>query len=241
MLSALVADEARKYGVDFEQHDDRYARTAEWLEIVDGMWKENGFSFNGKYYRVEDGTLAPKPISRPRPVIYAGGESEAAKNLIAHDAMPTCCMAIRRIGFARNFRYAVAPRKTQLATDAYGVAAYVIVRSTEEEAQKELARITNVKTSAAGFDNYQQWLSGTKLEGRCRSRNIPFPTGITFGLVGTPDQVAATIAEFEKAGVDLLLLQCSPQLEEMERFSPKSLPKQNPSEVSGKTISIVWR
>jgi len=32
-----VADEAKKYGVQFEQHDDRYARTAEWLEVVDGM------------------------------------------------------------------------------------------------------------------------------------------------------------------------------------------------------------
>jgi len=39
------------------------------------------------------------------------------------------------------------------------------------------------------------------------------------GLVGTPEQVAERIAEFEDAGVDLLLLQFSPQLEEMERFS----------------------
>jgi FMNH2-dependent dimethyl sulfone monooxygenase len=38
-------------------------------------------------------------------------------------------------------------------------------------------------------------------------------------LVGTPEQVANRIAEFEAAGVDLVLLQCSPQLEEMERFA----------------------
>ena len=31
--------------------------------------------------------------------------------------------------------------------------------------------------------------------------------------------IAERIAEFEAAGVDLLLLQCSPQLEEMERFA----------------------
>src|SRR5258707_15582337 len=83
VVSSWWADEAKKYGVQFEQHDDRYARTAEWLEVVDGMWKQDGFSFSGKYYRVEGGTLAPKPITKPRPVIYAGGESEAAKNLIA--------------------------------------------------------------------------------------------------------------------------------------------------------------
>jgi FMNH2-dependent dimethyl sulfone monooxygenase len=37
--------------------------------------------------------------------------------------------------------------------------------------------------------------------------------------VGTPEQVAERVAEFEDAGADLLLLQFSPQLEEMERFS----------------------
>jgi FMNH2-dependent dimethyl sulfone monooxygenase len=37
--------------------------------------------------------------------------------------------------------------------------------------------------------------------------------------VGTPQQVADRIGEFERAGVDLLLLQFSPQMEEMERFS----------------------
>jgi FMNH2-dependent dimethyl sulfone monooxygenase len=39
------------------------------------------------------------------------------------------------------------------------------------------------------------------------------------GLTGTPDQVAERVAAFDAVGVDFLLLQCSPQLEEMERFS----------------------
>ena len=43
--------------------------------------------------------------------------------------------------------------------------------------------------------------------------------GLRPGLVGTPEQVSARVEEFEAAGVDLLLLQCSPQFEEMERFA----------------------
>ena len=43
--------------------------------------------------------------------------------------------------------------------------------------------------------------------------------GLRAGLVGTPDAVAARVAEFEEAGADLLLLQFSPQYEEMERFA----------------------
>ena len=52
----------------------------------------------------------------------------------------------------------------------YGVAGYSIVRNTEAEAKAELARITDVKQSAAGYHNYQQWLAGTQLEQRVRSK-----------------------------------------------------------------------
>ena len=38
VVSSWWAEEAKKYGVQFEQHDDRYARTAEWLEVVDGVY-----------------------------------------------------------------------------------------------------------------------------------------------------------------------------------------------------------
>jgi len=43
--------------------------------------------------------------------------------------------------------------------------------------------------------------------------------GLRSGLVGTAEQVSERVAAFEKAGVDLLLLQFSPQIEEMERFA----------------------
>jgi len=75
----VVADEAKKCGLHFETHDDRYARTSEWLDVVDGIWKQDHFSFSGNYYKVEDSLMQPNR-SVTAAVIYAGGESEAAKN-----------------------------------------------------------------------------------------------------------------------------------------------------------------
>ncbi len=43
--------------------------------------------------------------------------------------------------------------------------------------------------------------------------------GLRPALVGTPEQLREKIGEYEDAGLDLLLLQMSPQAEEMERFS----------------------
>jgi FMNH2-dependent dimethyl sulfone monooxygenase len=83
VVSSWWADEAKMYGVGFDKHDERYARTAEWLEVLDLAWSRKRFRYSGKYYRVEDTVLEPKPLSYPRPTIYAGGESEAAKQMIA--------------------------------------------------------------------------------------------------------------------------------------------------------------
>jgi dimethylsulfone monooxygenase len=38
-------------------------------------------------------------------------------------------------------------------------------------------------------------------------------------LIGTPDQITERLRAYEQAGVDLMLLQFSPQREEMARFS----------------------
>ena len=221
VVSSWWQDEAKKYGVHFEQHDDRYARTAEWLHIVDNLWKQDHFSFTGKFYRVEDSILQPKPLSKPRPFLYAGGESEAAKELIAsqcdgyvmHGDEPEAIG--RRINDlrARRERLGLPPMK-------FGVAAYSIVRNSEQEVRAEIARITDVNGSAAGYKNYQQWLAGTQLEKQVSLEDYSVSNrGLRSGLTGTPDQVAERVAAFEAVGVDFLLLQCSPQLEEMERFS----------------------
>lgn len=102
----------------------------------------------------------------------------------------------------------------------FGMAAYAIVRDTEDEAQAEVERITTLDETAPGFANFDQWLSGTQLERELKIKEYSVSNrGLRPGLVGTPDQVRARIDEFAAAGVDLLLLQMSPQLEEMERFA----------------------
>lgn len=221
VVSSWWAEEAKMYGVHFEQHDDRYARTSEWLDVVDGLWKQPRFSYAGKYYSVANTVLEPKPIARPRPCLYAGGESEAAKELIAakcdaylmHGDPPERVAAKVADLRARRAKHDLPPMR-------FGVAGYAIVRETEREAQDELARITNVQSSAAGFANYQQWLSGTQLEQAMSIQEYSVSNrGLRSGLVGTPEQVQEQLDRFSRAGVDLVLLQMSPQLEEMERFA----------------------
>ena len=229
VVSSWWADEATKYGLHFDQHDDRYARTNEWLDVLNGCWStenEQGvtFSYEGRYYRVEENVLSPKPVRKPRPTLYAGGESDTAKNLIAakcdaylmHGDSPATVG--RKIADMRERRErAVSESGSEMV---FGVAGYAIVRDTAEAAQREVIRITDVQQSAQGYKNYQQWIAGSKLEQKVSLEDYSVSNrGLRSGLVGTPDQVKAQIASFEETGCDLVLLQMSPQLEEMERFA----------------------
>jgi FMNH2-dependent dimethyl sulfone monooxygenase len=234
VVSSWWAEEARKYGVTFEQHDDRYARTREWLDVLDGTWKQEHFSYSGKYYRVEDNVLEPKPVSQPRPTLYAGGESPAAKELIAEkcDAYLMHGDPPERVGEKikdlreRRAKYNLPPLK-------YGVAGYAVVRETQREAGDEVRRITDVQQSAAGYANYQEWLAGTQLEQRVSLEDYSVSNrGLRSGLVGTAEQVAERLAEFEKVGVDLVLLQFSPQMEEMDQFAKTIIKRESPRSAS---------
>jgi dimethylsulfone monooxygenase len=221
VVSSWWADEATKYGVKFDTHDDRYARTAEWLEVVNGCWSEQHFSYSGSYYSVEDNVLAPKPVRQPRPTLYAGGESEKAKNLIA----AKCDAYLMHGDPPENVGKKIADMRQRrerlgLPPMIFGVAGYAIVRDSGAEAQREVARITDVQQSARGYANYQQWITGSKLEQEISLEDYSVSNrGLRSGLVGTPEQVRERLDAFEEAGVDLVLLQSSPQREEMERFA----------------------
>ncbi len=234
VVSSWWADEARRFGIQFDEHDDRYARTEEWLHVLNGVWTEETFSFRGKYYSVDETVAEPKPVRKPRPPIYAGGESEAAKRLITR----ACDAYVTHGDPASRVAPKVADVQERRAAEGlepmlYGMAAYAIVRDTEDEAQRELGRITNVDPGSPGYGNYQDWISHTRLEQQVSLEDYSVSNrGLRAGLVGTAEQVAGKILELEAVGVGLLLLQFSPQLEEMERFADQVMPLVNHAGVS---------
>jgi len=230
VVSAWWAEESRQYGGAWVEHDERYARTAEFIAILKGMWTRSEFTLDGRFYEIKNARLHPKPVQKPWPTLYAGGESEAARELIARDCDaylmhgdPPEALAPKIEDMrARRARHPEAPPLR------FGVAAYGIVRPTEAEVKKEVARITDVRSSARGYASYQDFVKGSQLGTDISLEDYSVSNrGLRTGLVGTPEQVAARVRELERIGVDLVLLQCSPQREEMERFSTEIFPLVN--------------
>ncbi|MRX72104.1 LLM class flavin-dependent oxidoreductase [Bacillus lacus] len=227
VVSAWWEEEARQYGGIFTEHDERYDRTEEFLEVLKGLWSaQNPFDHEGKFYQLENTNLYPKPVQSPNPVIYAGGESPRGKEAIAKhgDAY------VMHGGTVEEIQKKIAGMKElrkQFSTkpfQSFGMAGYVICRDTEEEAQEELKRITTLKESSA-YAGFKDFTTKSQLEQRIQLYDYSVSNrGLRPNLIGTPEVIAERILQYEHAGLDLLLLQFSPQLEEMENFSQKVMP-----------------
>jgi FMNH2-dependent dimethyl sulfone monooxygenase len=237
VVSSWWAEEARQYGMPFDQHDARYTRSEEWLTVLKRLLTEEEVSHQGEHYTLTGTRLEPKP-QNPVP-IYMGGESPTAKALISHasDAYlmhgdPPEVIATK-IADLRARREAAG-----LPPLRFGMAAYVICRDTVEEAQAERSRITNVQASPAAYASYQDFVRGSQLESAVSLEEYSVSNrGLRPELVGTPEQIASRIREYEQVGLDLLLIQFSPQREEMRRFGQQVIGPHFTAEHARETVS----
>lgn len=219
VVSSWWKDEATQYGAPFDVHDARYARTEEWLGVLRRLLTEDTVTHHGPLYSFEGAILEPKPAAPP--TVYMGGESPKAKEIISthgdayvmHGDPPDVIAAKVDDLSKRRAARGLPPMR-------FGVSGYVICRDTEPEAQAELDRILDVRSSPDAYASYQDFVSGSHLESEVSLQEYSVSNrGLRANLIGTPEQIIDRIRAYEQAGVDLMLLQFSPQHEEMARFS----------------------
>ncbi len=217
VVSSWWQDEARQYGAPFDVHDARYARTDEWLEVLQRLLTEPEVTHRGALYDLQGCVMEPKPSALP--TVYMGGESPKAKEVISRRGTGYVMHGDPPEVIAGKVRDMGARAAEHGRAFTYGVSGYVIVRDTEEQAEAELARVLDVQSDPAAYASYQDFLAGSQLESQVSLEEYSVSNrGLRAGLVGTPEQVTERIRAYEAAGVDLLLLQFSPQREEMARF-----------------------
>jgi len=218
VVSSWWKDEASQYGAPFDVHDARYARTQEWLDVIGQLLTEQTVTHSGSLYQLEGTVLEPKPSRSP--VVYMGGESPKAKQVIAaqadayvmHGDAPEVIAA--KVAELSALREQVGRPQLQ-----FGVSGYVICRDSDAEVKAELDRILNVRSSPEAYASYQDFVEGSQLESQVSLEEYSVSNrGLRSGLIGTPAQIIDRIQAYADAGVDLLLLQFSPQREEMARF-----------------------
>ena len=223
------AGEQRRFG-DHLGHDERYARTDEFLAIVRGCWSGEPFDFHGDHYEIEGATtrIAPDPL----PEIYFGGASGAAEEVAAKRAdvyltwgEPPDLVAPR---VERVKKLAAAEGRDV----RFGIRLHVISRDTAGEAWAETERVLaqmdddvialaqqGLEKSESVGQQRMRALHGGSRESLVVAPNLWAGIGLVRGgagtaLVGSHDEVAERIAEYHALGFDEFILSGHPHVEE---------------------------
>lgn len=222
LVSAWWKDEMQMYVGEWLDHTTRYRRSAEFIDVMRGVWTENRFSYEGEFYKITNTALAPKPGQHGGVPIFAGGESDEGRDMIASRCDSYLMHGDSVENVARNVKDMNA-RRAKLGEGkhplSYGMASYMIVRDSEEEAREEVKRITSIQEGTAAYDSYEAFLKNSQLRTKISLEDYSVSNrGLRPNLVGTPEQILERLRAYEDAGLELILVQCSPMLEEVERI-----------------------
>lgn len=232
IVSGWFKGEFDAIGEAWPEHDERYVRSEEFIRSLKGIWSQDHFNFDGKYYQFKDYTLKPKPLQQPHIEVFQGGSSRAARDMASRvsdwyltngnnlEGIKEQVIDIREKAKANNHQVKI------------GVNAFVIVRDTEEEAQAVLQEIIDhanpEAVNAFGDATRQAGAASPEGEGNWAKSTfedlVQYNDGFKANLIGTPQQVAERIVALKQVGVDLILTGFLHFIEEVEYFGEKVVP-----------------
>jgi F420-dependent oxidoreductase-like protein len=183
--------EHRAYGFEFyDRMGTRLDVMQEQAEIVARSFEDGPFSFEGKHYRVENLDALPKPLQRPRPPIVMGGSGAPRGMAIAArwaDEYNTVFVGPEEAGTRREkWVQAWADAGRDPGALVFSVMSTVLVGADEAEVQERARRLAERR----GVD-VDSMLPGLRAS----------------GVVGTIEEAAERLREYEAAGVQRFMLQ----------------------------------
>ena len=208
------------YGIDKLEHDTRYVRSAEFIEVLRGAWSQRPFSYAGKYYQADQLELDPPP-GHPL-MVFQGGQSDAAITMAAQHSdwmflnggdEDDICQTIDRVSEAcrktgRRVRFAMYAAPLCRATDA-DAWAEIDARLARVDENLVTARKQRLAGGATGMWSKQDPLS-----------MLDSNEGYAARLIGSPDTVWQRIERLHELGIDMLHLDLRDQL-----FNTEVLPQ----------------
>jgi F420-dependent oxidoreductase-like protein len=204
--------EHRSHGIPFPPAPERFEMLEEQLEIVHGLWSEDVFSFEGRYYALEGCRFLPKPVQRPHPPIVVGGKGgPRLARLVARWADE-----FNRVGGTPDELRASIERVTDAldrqgrdrASVAMSFMTWVFVGRTDDEWRHRADRARRMDPTAGSLEEYLADIS----------RDC---------IVGTVEQAIDRMNEYAAAGVQRFVLnhELFDDLQQIELLGQEIIPK----------------
>lgn len=237
------SDEEQRRDGDFLDHDARYARTDEYLEVMRRTWTaDRPFDHEGALYRYQKAFSEVRPLQKPHIPIYFGGASEAALRVAGRHAdayalwgepLDEARQLIRGVrseaaSHGRSIRFSVSFRPILAETEAaaWARADHILAETRRLRVQAGFARggphqsegarrLLNAADRGDVVDE-RLWTAVARESG-ARSNST--------ALVGTPEQVAQALLRYVDLGVGTLLIRGFDPLEDAVDYGRELIPR----------------
>ena len=223
--------------------ENRYNRSREVIEILKQAWTKEEINFTGDFYNLKLPTNPVKPYQIGGPLLYFGGYSPPALELCAEHCdvylmWPETEDNLR--GLMENMSEKAA--KFNRSVD-FGLRVHVVVRETEEEANKYAESIISKLDLEMGRELRDRSLDaksyGVSLQEKMRDKSSPdgyiepnlwtgigkARSGCGAALVGNPDQIIEKLNRYMEMGIRSFILSGYPHIDECNRFAELVLPR----------------
>jgi len=224
---------------DFLDHDARYRRTDEYLEVLRRTWtSDRPFDFEGEFYRVRGAFSEVKPLQRPAIPIYFGGASGpaltvGARHCDVYALWGEPVAAIRRSiaevraaappGRAPRFSVSVRPILGATEDKAWARARHILERIVELRAGAQ----TPARPQSIGSQRLLELAGRGEVHDKRLWTAIAAATGAagsTTALVGTAQQVAESLLDYYDAGATTVLIRGFDPLQDATEFGRELVP-----------------
>ncbi|MCA9858542.1 MAG: LLM class flavin-dependent oxidoreductase [Thermomicrobiales bacterium] len=184
--------EFARLGMTLPPVPERQAALAEYVQIVNGVYGDEPFSFTGETFSTSEAHISPRPVQQPRPpLVIAGGGKQVTLRQVA------------RYADACNFG---ASSNTGSVKGLDSVAqSYAVLRQHCDEIGRPYEEI--LRTHFTGWF----FIAENERDVQAKKEKY-FPNGLTreqeyTRIFGTPDQIVSYCAELIDAGVQYFVMQ----------------------------------
>jgi FMNH2-dependent dimethyl sulfone monooxygenase len=205
--------EHQMYGEWIETSEARYQRMHEFIQVMKGLWTQDDFTFHGKFYQIEHGSMPTRSVRAPYPPIYAASRVDEGMNVVSQECdtwfvnydkeRQNYAQSLERIEHEISL---MDERVKSLGKKMnYGINAIVIIGDTDAEAEAKADEHVRVVQTDPSIT------VGT--------------SGVGAALIGTPKTIVERMRRYESLGIGLFMLHFYPMREGLEEFAEKILPE----------------
>ena len=228
---------------DWLDHDSRYRRTGEWMDILRRMWTEyEPFDYQGEFYHLEQAHSQVRTKQRPHVPLYFGGASDAAIEVGARHA-DVYALWGEPVASIRQQIAEIRSRAARYDRDIrFSLSVRPILGDTEGEAWERargiLERVSGSLDDSVGPNRPARLQSvGSRrlldfaAQGEIHDQRLWMPiaaatgaAGSTTALVGTAEQVAESLLAYYDAGCTTVLIRGFDPLQDTVDFGEELIP-----------------